>query len=70
MTRTPDARPAWRFAALWRRWLFLFLIAAPSILAAAYLSVLLPNTEASPDSAHESGDPETPAPSDEEHVSR
>ena len=28
------------------------------------------NTEASPDSAHESGDPETPAPSDEEHVSR
>ena len=43
MTRTPDARPAWRFSALWRRWLFLLLIVVPSILAASYMSALLPH---------------------------
>lgn len=43
MTHTPNARPAWRFSALWRRWLFLFLIFVPSILAASYMSALLPH---------------------------
>ena len=42
MTRTPDARPTWRFSALWRRWLFLLLIVVPSVLAASYMSALLP----------------------------
>ena len=41
MTHTPDARPAWRFSALWRRWLFLLLIVVPSVLAASYMSALL-----------------------------
>ena len=43
MTHTFGSRPAWRISALWRRWLFLFLIVVPSVLAAAYMSVLLPN---------------------------
>ncbi|WP_299076626.1 glucans biosynthesis glucosyltransferase MdoH [uncultured Fretibacterium sp.] len=42
MTHTPDARPTWRFSALWRRWLFLLLIVVPSVLAASYMSALLP----------------------------
>ena len=48
MTRTPNARPAWRFAALWRRWLFLLLIVVPSILAASYMSALLPGIQNEP----------------------
>ena len=48
MTSAPNARPAWRRSALWRRCLFLSLIVVPSVLAADYMSALLPRQGGAP----------------------
>ncbi|MDO4785599.1 MAG: glucans biosynthesis glucosyltransferase MdoH [Fretibacterium sp.] len=48
MTSAVPAKPAWRFSALWRRWLFLFLIVVPSALAASYMALLLPEKGGTP----------------------
>ena len=48
MTPAPNARPAWRRSALWRRCLFLSLIVVPSVLAADYMSALLPHQGGAP----------------------
>lgn len=43
MKKTPPVRTQWRTAALWRRYLFLFLIFAPTIAATCFMARLLPN---------------------------